>query len=163
MADALLKLPYVLYFGSVRYGVRCCLARAVELKPQMLGVLEQVHEAVLLEQDLVEAVLVLLLEVDEVPPALAEVADQLMLFILYFVKDGIVVYAVHDLLIDSHLLRLDGFEFLPLSELLLSSKEALEVFDKEFECLDQAFGLLFVEPLGDEVVREEQTRVLVLR
>ena len=124
--------------------------------------LEQIHEAILLEQDLVEAVLVLLLEVDEVPPALAEVADQFMLFILYFVKDSIVVYAVHDLLVDSHLLRLDGFEFLPLSELLLSSKEALEVLDKELEFLDQAFGLLFVEPIGDEVVGEEQT-VLVLR
>jgi hypothetical protein len=124
--------------------------------------LEQIHEAILLEQDLVEAVLVLLLEVDEVPPALAEVADQLMLFILYFVKDGIVVYAVHDLLINSHLFRLDGFEFLSLCELLLPSKETLEVFDKELEFLDQAFGLLFVEPIGDEVIREEQTRVLVL-
>lgn len=105
----------------------------------------------------------LLLEVDEVSPTPAEVADQLMLFIFYFMKDGIVVYAVHDLLIDSYLLRLDSLEFLPLCKFLLSSQETLKIFDEELEFLDQAFGLLLVEPVGDELVCEEQTRVLVLR
>lgn len=53
LADALLKLPNVLYLGPARHGMRRCLTGTVELKPQVLGVLEQVHEAVLFEQDLV--------------------------------------------------------------------------------------------------------------
>ena len=104
----------------------------------------------------------LLLEVDEVPPALAEVSDQLVLFVLYFVKDSIIVNAVHDLLIDPHLLGLHCFELLPLSEVLLSSEESFEVLDAELQLLHEVFWLIFVGSIADKLICQEEASVLIL-
>ena len=73
---------------------------------------------------------------DEVASALAQVVDQLVLFVHDFVEDDVVVYPVDDLLIYSYKFRLDGFEIFSLNELLLSAEKLLTFFNEEFKFLE---------------------------
>lgn len=162
MIYSFVQLTQVLDLVAVRHLMGSRVAPAVHLKPHVLGLLEKVHEAGSLDENFVQAVLVLLLQVDEVASAVAQVVDQLVLFVHYFVEDDVVVYPVDDLLIYSYQFRLNSFEIFPLNELLLFAEKLLAFFDEEFKFLEELLGLLLVEPLGNEIVGEHDAVVLVM-
>lgn len=104
----------------------------------------------------------LLLQMDEVTTALAQVVDQLVLLVHDFVEDGLVVYAVDDLLVDADKFGLDRLEVFPLDEFLLLLREFITGYDKEFQCSEIWLCLISTGPVRNAFILSKHCTVILV-
>lgn len=106
--------------------------------------------------------LVFIFKMNEMASTFTEILNQLMIFVQDLVEYDIVIYSIHNFLIDSHRFRLNSLEIFALYQIKFFTKERVAILNKEVNFFENVISLVFVQSVRMNILRESNTFIKLL-